>query len=80
MRADSARMLHTAAQAAVLVSFFWMLDGPVAVRSVLRVVALERRPAIHALVDEMESRVGAFVRGQLFVCLISATVVPSSSP
>jgi predicted PurR-regulated permease PerM len=58
-----------------LVSFFWMLDGPVAVRSLLRFVALERRPAIHQLVDEVESRVGAFVRGQLFVCLISATVL-----
>lgn len=55
--------------ALVLIVYFWILDREQIVRSALLLLPTDRREAAGTLWDALEDKVGAFVRGQLLLCL-----------
>jgi predicted PurR-regulated permease PerM len=57
--------------AAILVlAFYWTLDGDRLVRSGMLRVATERREGWHRLISEMETKVGAYMRGVSILSLV----------
>jgi predicted PurR-regulated permease PerM len=55
--------------ALVLIVYFWILDREQIVRSTLLLVPTERRAGAREVWDALEEKVGAFVRGQLLLCV-----------
>jgi predicted PurR-regulated permease PerM len=53
----------------LLMSFYWTLDGPRNVQSLLQLVPKERRESISELVSAMETKVGAYIAGEGVLCL-----------
>lgn len=51
------------------IAFYWELEGDRIVYALLLRVRAERRDDIRELIADMESKVGAFYRGQLILCL-----------
>jgi predicted PurR-regulated permease PerM len=56
--------------AVLLLGFYWTLEGDRRVRELVFFAPLERRRAIRAFVVEVERKVGAYLRGQAFVCVV----------
>ncbi len=61
--------------AAILVlGFYWTLEGEQTVRALLLLVGLEHRERLRELVEAAEARVGAYIRGQLAVSLLTSVM------
>lgn len=56
--------------ATVLLSVFWTLEGERAIRSLLLLLPSSQREGTREVIQEVQSKVGAFVRGQALLCLI----------
>ncbi len=54
----------------LVLAFYWTLDGPRAIQSFLRLVPQGQRVSISELVSAMETKVGFYVAGQGFLCLV----------
>ena len=61
--------IFTAIVTLILV-FYWILDGPRAIQSVLMLIPQDQREGIKELFAAMESKVGFFIAGQGVLCLI----------
>lgn len=57
------------ALAVALITFFWIVDRERIVRAGLLVVNVDKREFARDLWDTLEDKVGAFIRGQLLLCL-----------
>ena len=55
--------------AVFLLAFYWALDGERTIRSISLWLPSQVRPGVRALFDEIEEKVGGFVRGQAVLCL-----------
>ena len=49
-------------------AFYWTLDRERILYALLLRLPLNRRDSVRALIDELESKVGSFLRGQLVLC------------
>jgi predicted PurR-regulated permease PerM len=56
--------------ATTLLSIYWSIERPRAIRAGLLLLPLESRPAAAEFVDEIEAKLGAFVRGQSLLCVL----------
>lgn len=54
----------------LVLGFYWTLDGPRAIQSMLLLVPQERRDAIRELISAMETKVSLYVVGQVILCLV----------
>src|SRR4029077_7505155 len=54
----------------LLLGFYWTLEGERRTRALALLAPLERRRSILAFITEIEHTVGAYLRGQSFVCLV----------
>ncbi|MFZ0545045.1 MAG: AI-2E family transporter, partial [Candidatus Promineifilaceae bacterium] len=61
--ASTAHGIFTAV-AILLLAFYWTLDGPRLIRSILLLVPTSQRESIKELVSAMETKVGAYIAGQ----------------
>ncbi len=66
---STAQFLFTA-MVVLMLAFFWTLDGPRIIQSFLLLVPQDRRESIRDLISAMETKVGYFVAGQGFLCLV----------
>jgi predicted PurR-regulated permease PerM len=69
--ATAARGLLTACLAVVL-AFYWSLQGDRTIRWLLLLLPVARRDATRDTIAEIEGKVGAYIRGQGLVCLAMA--------
>ncbi len=67
--ASAANSLFTAT-ALLLLAFYWTLDGPRAIQSLLLLLPQNQREIIGELIGAMESKVGFYIVGQGVLCLI----------
>ena len=58
------------AAAVLLLGFYWTLEGDRRVRELLFLAPIDRRRALRTFVAEVEGKVGAYLRGQTFVCAV----------
>jgi predicted PurR-regulated permease PerM len=56
--------------AILLLAFYWALDGPRTIQSLLQLVPKEHRESSHELITSMENKVGFYIAGQGFLCLV----------
>jgi predicted PurR-regulated permease PerM len=56
--------------AVLLLGFFWTLEGDRRVQELVFFAPLEKRREIRGFIDEVERKVGAYIRGQTVVCLV----------
>ncbi|HEX3693943.1 MAG TPA: AI-2E family transporter [Polyangia bacterium] len=63
-----------AAAAALVGAYAWITERATIQRGILKLVAPERRDAGRVLMDEIDGRLGAFVRGQALLSFIVGTV------
>lgn len=68
--ASSAAQVIFTLTALLLLAFYWTLDGPRTIRSLLPLVPMGRRESSRELISAMETKVGAYVAGQAILCLI----------
>lgn len=68
--AASAAQVLFAVMAMLLLAFYWTLDGPRAIRSLLSLVPIGQRESIRELIAAMEAKVGSYVAGQAVLCLV----------
>ncbi len=54
----------------LLLTFYWTLDGPRAIHSLLQLIPKDQRESIGELISAMESKVGYFLAGQGVLCLV----------
>jgi len=54
--------------AILVLAFFWVQEGEVLVRRLLRLLPPEKREPARSLYTELEGKVGAYFRGQLILC------------
>jgi len=54
----------------LVLAFYWTLDGPRTIQSFLLLVPQDKREGISELVSAMETKVGYYIAGQGFLCLI----------
>jgi predicted PurR-regulated permease PerM len=54
----------------LVLAFYWTLDGPHTIQSLLRLVPKSQRESIGELISAMETKVGFFIAGQGILCLI----------
>jgi predicted PurR-regulated permease PerM len=55
--------------ATLLLAFYWTLNGPRIIQSLLLLVPGDRREGMSELISAMESKVGFYIAGQSFLCL-----------
>jgi predicted PurR-regulated permease PerM len=67
--ASSAAQVIFTLTALLLLAFYWTLDGPRTIRSLLPLVPMGRRESSRELISAMETKVGAYVAGQALLCL-----------
>ena len=60
------------ATAILLLAFHWTLDGPRTIQSSLLLVPQSRREGISQLISAMEIKVGSYMAGEGFLCLVIA--------
>jgi len=60
------------ATAILLLAFHWTLDGPRTIQSSLLLVPQSRREGISHLISAMEIKVGSYMAGEGFLCLVIA--------
>ncbi|HWQ84455.1 MAG TPA: AI-2E family transporter, partial [Anaerolineales bacterium] len=53
-----------------LLAFYWALEGERTLRGLLLWLPSQSRPGMREIIDEIEGRVGGFVRGQALLCLV----------
>jgi predicted PurR-regulated permease PerM len=58
------------ATAILLLAFHWTLDGPRTIQSTLLLVPQNRRESISQLISAMETKVGSYIAGEGFLCLV----------
>ena len=58
------------ATAILLLAFHWTLDGPRTIQSTLLLVPQSRREGISQLISAMETKVGSYMAGEGFLCLV----------
>ena len=58
--------------AILLIGFYWTLESETVLRTVLRPLSNERRESAHAMLQEIGTRVGGYVRGQGFLAMMIA--------
>jgi predicted PurR-regulated permease PerM len=58
------------AVAILLLAYYWTLDGPKIIRSLMRLMPMDRREDIKDLISAMETKVGAYIAGQGFLMLV----------
>lgn len=68
--ASSAAQVIFTLTALLLLAFYWTLDGPRTIRSLLALVPVGRRESSRELISAMETKVGSYVAGQAILCLI----------
>jgi predicted PurR-regulated permease PerM len=56
--------------AILLLAFYWTLDGPRTLQSLLLLVPINQRESSRDLISAMETKVGSYVAGQALLCLI----------
>lgn len=49
--------------------FYWTLDGPRTIKSLLLMVAQDKRESIGELISAMETKVGSYIAGEAVLCL-----------
>jgi predicted PurR-regulated permease PerM len=54
----------------LVLAFYWTLDGPRTIKAFLFLVGQEQRENINELISAMETKVGFFLAGQVFLCLV----------
>jgi predicted PurR-regulated permease PerM len=54
----------------LVLAFYWTLDGPRTIKSFLLLVPQDRRESISELILAMETKVGFYLAGQGFLCLV----------
>lgn len=54
----------------IVLAYYWTLDGPRIIQSLLLLVSQEKRENIGELISAMEVKVGHYVIGQAFLCLV----------
>ncbi len=57
------------AMAVMLFAFYWTIDGELGVQMLARLAPLDKRDDARAFIAEAETRLGGYVRAQLFTCL-----------
>lgn len=62
------------AMAIFAMAFYWTLDRERILYSLMLRLPQARRDDTRALIDELESKVGAFLRGQLFLCAVVGAI------
>jgi predicted PurR-regulated permease PerM len=55
--------------AVLLIGFYWTLEGEVAIRTSLLHISNDKRESVREILDEIELRVGGYVRGQGIMAL-----------
>ena len=65
----TAKTIFTAIVILVL-AFYWTLDGPRTIQSLLLLVPQDQRESINILISAMETKVSSFIAGQGVLCLI----------
>jgi predicted PurR-regulated permease PerM len=58
----------------LLLAYYWTLDGPRAIRSLLLLVPRGQRESISELISAMETKVGFYIAGQGVLCLVIGTM------
>jgi predicted PurR-regulated permease PerM len=58
----------------VLLAFYWSLQGDRTVRWLLLLLPVAKRDKVRETIDEIEGKVGAYIRGQGLVCLAMAAM------
>jgi predicted PurR-regulated permease PerM len=53
----------------VLFAFYWTIEGELGAQVLSRLAPLDRREGARAFIAEAESRLGAYIRAQVFTCL-----------
>jgi predicted PurR-regulated permease PerM len=53
-----------------LLTFFWILEGDRAIRVLLLYIPLRYRQDVQTLFEDVEVKLGAYVRGQITLCLV----------
>ena len=56
--------------AILLLAFHWALDGPRTIQSLVLLIPKEHRESSRELITSMESKVGFYIAGQGFLCLV----------
>jgi predicted PurR-regulated permease PerM len=56
--------------AILLLAYHWALDGPRTIQSLLQLIPKEHRDSSRELITSMESKVGFYIAGQGFLCLV----------
>jgi len=64
-----AQVIFTAIVILVL-AYYWTLDGPRIIQSFLLMISQDQRESISELISAMETKVGFFIAGQGFLCLV----------
>jgi predicted PurR-regulated permease PerM len=54
----------------LVLAFYWTLDGPRTIKSLLMLVPQDRREGIGELISAMETKVGFYIAGQGILCVI----------
>src|SRR5512133_118917 len=67
---SSAARIIFEAIAILLLAFYWTLDGPRAIQSLLLLIPKEQRDSTRDLIGAMETKVGYYVAGQGILCLV----------
>jgi len=56
--------------AVLILAFYWMLEGELVTRRALLLAPMNQRDELRTLLTEIESKVGAYFRGQVILCFI----------
>jgi predicted PurR-regulated permease PerM len=56
--------------AILLLAFHWALDGPRSIQSLVQLIPKEHRESSRELITSMESKVGFYLAGQGFLCVV----------
>jgi len=54
----------------LVLAFYWTLDGPRIIQSLLMLIPQDRRESISELILAMEAKVGSYIGGQGILCLV----------
>ncbi len=54
----------------LILAFHWTLDGPRIIQSLLPLVSKDKREGIGELISSMETKIGSYLAGQSFLCLV----------
>jgi predicted PurR-regulated permease PerM len=54
----------------LVLAFYWTLDGPRIIKSFLMLVPQDKRDSISELISAMETKIGFYIAGQGFLCLV----------